>query len=100
MTLPRTAAEVLSGHLTLEVRCIDRVMLTFRRPGTGPFADHRRRTTAAAHYSGRLAPTGDTPPQTAGAPDFPLDVPGSVRRRRAARRGRRLAAARMPANAA
>src|SRR5215475_7572212 len=32
MTLPCTAAEVLSGHVTLEVRCIDRVMLTFRQP--------------------------------------------------------------------
>jgi hypothetical protein len=32
MTLPRTAAEVLSGHVMLEVRCIDRVMLTFRQP--------------------------------------------------------------------
>jgi hypothetical protein len=32
MTLPRTAAEVLSGHVTLEIRCIDRVMLTFRQP--------------------------------------------------------------------
>jgi hypothetical protein len=32
MTLPRTAAEVLSGHMTLEVRCIDRLMLTFRQP--------------------------------------------------------------------
>ena len=32
MTLPRTAAELLSGHVTLEVRCIDRVMLTFRQP--------------------------------------------------------------------
>ena len=32
MTLPRTAAEVLSGHVTLEVRCIDRVMLTLRQP--------------------------------------------------------------------
>src|SRR6266851_6408673 len=32
MTLPRTAAEVLSGHVTLEVRCIDRLMLTFRQP--------------------------------------------------------------------
>jgi hypothetical protein len=32
MTLPRTAAEVLSGHVRLEVRCIDRVMLTFRQP--------------------------------------------------------------------
>ena len=38
----------------------------------------RRRTTAAAHYSGRLAPAGDTPPpQTAGSPDFPLDVPAA-----------------------
>ena len=32
MTLPRTAAEVLSGHVTLEVRGIDRLMLTFRQP--------------------------------------------------------------------
>ena len=32
MTLPRTAAEVLSGHVTLEVRCTDRVLLTFRQP--------------------------------------------------------------------
>ena len=32
MTLPRTAAEVLSGHVMLEVRCIDRVMLTVRQP--------------------------------------------------------------------
>ena len=32
MTLPRTAAEVLSGHVMLEVRCIDRVMLTLRQP--------------------------------------------------------------------
>ncbi|HEX9353204.1 MAG TPA: hypothetical protein VF933_05240 [Streptosporangiaceae bacterium] len=32
MTLPRTAAEVLSGHVTLEVRCIDRMMLTVRQP--------------------------------------------------------------------
>ena len=32
MTLPRTAAEVLSGHVRLEVRCIDRLMLTFRQP--------------------------------------------------------------------
>ena len=32
MTLPRTAAEVLSGHVRLEVRCIDRMMLTFRQP--------------------------------------------------------------------
>ena len=32
MTLPRTAAEVLSGHVRLEVRCIDRVLLTLRQP--------------------------------------------------------------------
>jgi hypothetical protein len=32
MTLPRTAAEVLSGHVTLEVRCTGRLMLTFRQP--------------------------------------------------------------------
>jgi hypothetical protein len=32
MTLPRTVAEVLSGHVTLEVRCIDRVLVTVRQP--------------------------------------------------------------------
>jgi hypothetical protein len=32
MTLPRTAAEVLSGHVRLEIRCTGRVMLTFRQP--------------------------------------------------------------------
>jgi hypothetical protein len=32
MTLPRTAAQVLSGHVRLEIRCIDRVLLTFRQP--------------------------------------------------------------------
>ncbi len=32
MTLPRTAAQVLSGHVTLEIRCIDRILLTFRQP--------------------------------------------------------------------
>ena len=32
MTLPRTAAEVLSAHVRLEVRCIDRVLLTLRQP--------------------------------------------------------------------
>ena len=32
MTLPRTAAEVLSGHVRLEIRCMDRVLLTFRQP--------------------------------------------------------------------
>ena len=46
--------------------------------GSARVIEHvRRRTTAAAHYSGRLAPTGDTPPQTAGSPDFPLDVPAA-----------------------
>lgn len=32
MTLPPTAADVLSGHVTLEIRCTDRVLLTFRQP--------------------------------------------------------------------
>src|SRR6266705_1861783 len=32
MTLPRTAAQVLSGHVRLEIRCIDRMLLTFRQP--------------------------------------------------------------------
>jgi hypothetical protein len=38
----------------------------------------RRRTTAAAHYSGRLAPADDTPPpEMADSSDFPLDVPAA-----------------------
>jgi hypothetical protein len=32
MTLPRTAAQVLSGHVRLEICCIDRMLLTFRQP--------------------------------------------------------------------
>jgi DDE superfamily endonuclease len=32
MTLPRTAAEVLSAHVRLEIRCTDRVLLTLRQP--------------------------------------------------------------------
>jgi AcrR family transcriptional regulator len=47
--------------------------------GSARVIEHvRRRTTTAAHYSGRLAPTGDTPPpDTVGRPDFPLDVPAA-----------------------
>src|ERR1700747_1989719 len=48
MTLPRTAAQVLSGHVTLEIRCIDRMLLTFRQPRLqygqgipGVFCHHR-----------------------------------------------------------
>jgi AcrR family transcriptional regulator len=45
--------------------------------GSARVIEHvRRRTTAAAHYSGRLTPTDDTPPDT-GSPDFPLDVPAA-----------------------
>src|SRR5260370_5488402 len=49
MTLPRTAAQVLSGHVTLEIRCIDRGLLTFRQPllpyweGRPAFVCHHRR---------------------------------------------------------
>jgi hypothetical protein len=32
MTLPRTAAEVLSGHVTFEVRSVDRMLLLLRQP--------------------------------------------------------------------
>ena len=32
MTLPHTAAQVLSGNVRLEIRCIDRMLLTFRQP--------------------------------------------------------------------
>jgi AcrR family transcriptional regulator len=47
--------------------------------GSARVIEHvRRRTTAAAHYSGRLAPVGETPsPGTAGSPGFPLDVPAA-----------------------
>ena len=47
--------------------------------GSARVIEHvRRRTTAAAHYSGRLTPTDDTPPpDTVGSPDFQLDVPAS-----------------------
>src|SRR5262245_18299968 len=47
--------------------------------GSARVIEHvRRRTTAAAHYSGRLAPAdGTPPPDTAGSPDFPLDVPAA-----------------------
>jgi AcrR family transcriptional regulator len=47
--------------------------------GSARVIEHvRRRTTAAAHYSGRLTPAGGTPPpDTADSPDFPLDVPAA-----------------------
>jgi AcrR family transcriptional regulator len=47
--------------------------------GSARVIEHvRRRTTAAAHYSGRLASAGETPPpDTAGSPEFPLDVPAA-----------------------
>src|SRR5215813_4353666 len=47
--------------------------------GSARVIEHvRRRTTAAAHYSGRLAPADDPPPpDTAGPADFPLDVPAA-----------------------
>ncbi|WP_327582220.1 hypothetical protein OHA25_40655 [Nonomuraea sp. NBC_00507] len=32
MTLPRTAAEVLSDHALFEIRCVDRMLLSFRQP--------------------------------------------------------------------
>jgi AcrR family transcriptional regulator len=46
--------------------------------GSARVIEHvRRRTTAAFHY-GRLAMSGGTPPpDTADAPDFPLDVPAA-----------------------
>ena len=46
--------------------------------GSARIIEHvRHRTTAAFHY-GRLALTGDTPPpDTAGSPGFPLDVPAA-----------------------
>src|SRR5271166_5215998 len=63
MTLPRTAAQVLSGHVRLEVRCIDRLLLTFRQPRLqygqgihGFFCHHRgdqiARTYLAGHDGG------------------------------------------------
>jgi hypothetical protein len=32
MTLPRSAADVLAGHVTLEVECIDRMYLNIYQP--------------------------------------------------------------------
>jgi len=32
MTLPRTVADVLAGHVTLEVECIDRMYLNVYQP--------------------------------------------------------------------
>jgi hypothetical protein len=32
MTLPRTVADVLSGHVTFEVECIDRMYLNVWQP--------------------------------------------------------------------
>ena len=47
--------------------------------GSARVIEHvRRRTTAAAHYSGRLTPADDPPPpDTTGSPEFPLDVPAA-----------------------
>jgi len=46
--------------------------------GSARVIEHvRRRTTAAAHYSGRLTPADDTPPPDTGSLDFPLDVPAA-----------------------
>jgi hypothetical protein len=49
MTLPRTAAEVLSGHVGLEIRSVDRMLLLLRQPRLqygqgihGFFCHHRR----------------------------------------------------------
>lgn len=49
MTLPRTAAEVLSGHVKFEIRSVDRMLLLLRQPrlqyGAGIhdfFCRHRR----------------------------------------------------------
>src|SRR5512144_1526257 len=49
MTLPRTAAEVLSGHVRFEIRSVDRMLLLLRQPrlqyGAGIhdfFCRHRR----------------------------------------------------------
>jgi AcrR family transcriptional regulator len=47
--------------------------------GSARVIEHvRRRTTAAAHYSGRLGPASGTPPlDTAGTSEFPLDAPAA-----------------------
>jgi AcrR family transcriptional regulator len=47
--------------------------------GSARVIEHvRQRTTAAAHFSGHLAPTDDTrPPDTDGSSDFPQDVPAA-----------------------
>src|SRR5262249_454135 len=44
--------------------------------GSARVIEHvRRRTTAAAHYSGRLTPAGAPPPPDTGSPEFPPAVP-------------------------
>ena len=42
MTLPRTAAQVLSGHVRLEIRCIDRVLLDLPPAAATVRAGHPR----------------------------------------------------------
>jgi hypothetical protein len=103
MTLPGTAAEVLSGHVMLEVCCIDRVMLTLRQPrlqyGQGIckfFCQHRgnrfassalmlpmtgRFTAGIRHYTGTRRPGPG--PVREGAEQGPgrQGVPGRARRR-------------------
>jgi hypothetical protein len=49
MTLPRTAGQVLSGHVRLEVRCIDRVLLTFRQPRLQPRLQYGQGVKMSVH---------------------------------------------------
>ncbi len=55
MTVPRSVAEVLSGHVTLEVECIDRMYLNLYVPKlqyetgvVGFFKGHRGATFASS----------------------------------------------------
>ena len=49
-----------------------------RCAGSARVIEHvRRRTTAAAHYSGRLTPADSPLPPDTGSPDLPLDVPAA-----------------------
>jgi hypothetical protein len=55
MTVPRTAADVLAGHVTLEVECVDRMYLNVYQPRlqyaagvVGFFRGHRGATFASS----------------------------------------------------
>jgi hypothetical protein len=60
MTLPRSAADVLSGHATFEVECIDRMYLNIHIPqlqyATGPVSYIHRHLGKPVASTAALAP--------------------------------------------